>query len=87
MKRKECIHLKIQNVTARGKLKKVMSERGLVQKEISKATGINEATLTRFDVQKSFDMRHVYILMNYFQFTKLEELFDFDVVENGPGDS
>jgi DNA-binding XRE family transcriptional regulator len=85
--RKEWIYLKIQDVTARGKLKQVMNERGIIQKELSKLTGINEGSLTRFDSQRSFDMRHVYVLMNFFGFTKLEELFDFDVAENELGDS
>jgi transcriptional regulator with XRE-family HTH domain len=79
--------LKIQEITAKGKLKKVMKERGIVQKELSQATGINESTLTRFDIQKSFDMRHVFVLMNHFNFTKLDELFDIEVIEEEKSDS
>jgi hypothetical protein len=79
--------LKILDIEARGKLKQIMKERRIVQKELSKITGINEGTLTRFDIQRSFDMRHVYVLMDHFGFTKLEELFEFTVIENEPGDS
>lgn len=81
--------VKIQDIKATGRFKERLASKSqlegkqLLAKDVAQVTGINAATLSRFDQQKSFDVRHVYALMKYFDIdtSGLEELFDFQPIE------
>lgn len=63
-------------VEVRPRLKKLLKEKGIKQKELSRLTGIAEPTLSRFDKQNGHEAKTKFILRDALGLNSTDELFE-----------
>lgn len=62
-------------VTVRPILNEILKERGWTQKKLVEMTGINQATISRFDSQSRFDANHLFTIAKVLEL-QIEDLFE-----------
>lgn len=63
------------------RLNKILQEKGWTKKQLSQATGINEATLSRFDNQYSHRYDHLFAIRDALGLQSIEEIYETEKEE------
>lgn len=67
--------MKLENIQVKPILGKRMKELGWTQLQLKEKTGVNQATISRFDQQTRFDVRHLFVFAHALN-CKIEDLFE-----------
>jgi transcriptional regulator with XRE-family HTH domain len=71
--------MKLHQIRIKPRLSKLLKEKGWTQSELADKTGVNQASISRFDIQTRHDDRHLFVIAHALD-CRIEDLFE--VVEN-----
>lgn len=72
--------MKLNEVIIKPHLSKILKERGWTQNQLAAKTGVNQASISRFDTQTRHDDRHLFAISNALG-CKIEDLFEVEKLD------
>lgn len=67
--------MKLNEITVKPCLSKRLKEKGWTQKDLAEKTGVNQASISRFDLQTRHDDRHLFVIAHALN-CRIEDLFE-----------
>lgn len=72
--------MKLNEVIIKPRLSKILKERGWTQSQLAEKTGVNQASISRFDTQTRHDDRHLFAISSALG-CKIEDLFEVEKLD------
>jgi putative transcriptional regulator len=72
--------MKIHEIKVKPRLAKLLKEKGWTQRQLAKHTGVNQSSISRFDLQTRHDDRHLFLISHALG-CRIEDLFEVEKIK------